>query len=441
MAAILACLIQVGLAQLALTQVALGQSPSPAPVGKYNGPGGCASSSCHGSIVAKDATRIPQNEYSIWAGQDKHARAYQVLSNDVSVRMGKILGLKTPPNQNQKCLACHALAVGPELRAQSFEVNDGVSCENCHGPASGWLGPHTVKGWETKPAEEKGKLGMRVLSDLAVRSHTCLHCHVGTEEKWVDHQMIAAGHPDLTFELNLFSSVMPRHWRDPKDVPFYATKEWTVGQSMQLRDSLQRLARRAQSTTWPEYAELDCFACHHSLTAAKDSWRQASGYEGRAPGVPAWNASRYVVFKYAAREANAGAAEQLESEMKKLAGLMGQLSGNKEEIAATASRAAEMAHQLAGNLNGQTFDQAFTLRVMRGIAKDGAAISIEGQRAAEQATMSLDSLSTACKGQCGLNEGEVRAAINGLFQQVDNPSAYRAPDFAAAMGRVSGALR
>ena len=30
-----------------------------------------------------------------------------------------------------------------------------------------------------------------------------------------------------------------------------------------------------------------------------------------------------------------------------------------------------MAHQLAGSLNGQTFDQAFTLRVMRGIAKDG----------------------------------------------------------------------
>ena len=45
-----------------------------------------------------------------------------------------------------------------------------------------------------------------------------------------------------------------------------------------------------------------------------------------------------MVFKYAAREANAGAAGQLESEMKKLAGLMGQLTGNKEEIAATASR-------------------------------------------------------------------------------------------------------
>ena len=198
---------------VAWANVAYAQAAQRAPIGKFNGPGGCASSSCHGSILPKTVTRIPQNEYSIWAGQDKHARAYQVLSNDVSVRMGKILGLKTPPSENQKCLACHALAVAPEQRAQSFEIDDGVSCENCHGPASGWLGPHTVKGWEAKSAEEKDKLGMRVLTDLAVRSHTCLHCHVGTEEKWVDHQMIAAGHPDLTFELNLFSSVMPRHWK------------------------------------------------------------------------------------------------------------------------------------------------------------------------------------------------------------------------------------
>jgi hypothetical protein len=425
-----------------VNQAVWGQSSKPAPVGKYNGPGGCASSSCHGSILPKEVTRIPQNEYTIWAGQDKHARAYQVLSNDVSVRMGKILGLKTAPNQNQKCLACHALAVAPEQRAQSFEIDDGVSCENCHGPASGWLGPHTVKGWETKPADEKAKLGMRVVSDLAVRSHTCLNCHVGTEEKSVDHQMIAAGHPDLTFELNLFSTVMPRHWKTPKDAPWYGTKEWAVGQSMQLRDSLQRLARRAQSSSWPEYAELDCFACHHSLTAAKESWRQASGYAGRTPGVPAWNASRYVVFKYAAREVNAGAAGQLESEMTKLARLMGQLNGNKEEIAATALRAAEVAHQLAGSLNAQTFDQAFTLRVMRAIAKDGPAISLEGQRAAEQATMSLDSLFTGYKAYAkDLNEGEVRAAINGLFQQVENPSAYSAPNFAAQMGRVSVALR
>ena len=421
--------------------VSLSASAQNTVVGKYNGPGGCASSSCHGSIQPKQITHVAQNEYSIWAGQDKHARAYQVLSNDVSVRIGKILNLKSPPDQSQKCLACHALSVAPEMRAQSFDISDGVSCEHCHGPAAGWLGPHTVKEWETRTGDQKAQLGMRDLRDLAVRSHTCLHCHVGTEEQSVDHQMIAAGHPDLTFELNLFSAVMPRHWKDSGETPWLGTKEWAVGQGMQLRDSLQRLARRARSSAWPEYAELDCFACHHSLTAPKDSWRQEVGYAGRTPGVPAWNSARFVVFRYAAAETDAASASKLESEMATLSGLMGQLGGDREQIAASASRAAEFANALAGALNSRSYDQAFTLRVMRKIAGDSSAIAQQGQRAAGQAAMSLDSLFTVYKQNAkNLDEAEVKAAISGLFQQLADTSSYNAPRFAAQMQKVSALL-
>jgi hypothetical protein len=34
--------------------------------------------SCH-AYQPKQVTPVSQNEHSIWAGQDKHARAYQVL--------------------------------------------------------------------------------------------------------------------------------------------------------------------------------------------------------------------------------------------------------------------------------------------------------------------------------------------------------------------------
>lgn len=419
--------------------VALAQTRDAAPVGKYNGPGGCAASSCHGSIVPKTVLRIPQNEYSVWEGQDKHARAYQVLSNDVSIRMARILNLKSLPNQNEKCLACHALSVPSEQRAQTFDISDGVSCENCHGPASGWLGPHTVKDWESKTGDEKGKLGMWDLGDVAVRAHNCLHCHVGTAEKSVDHQMIAAGHPDLTFELNLFSAVMPRHWRDPKDIPWFGTKEWTVGQAMQLRDGLQRLARRARGTTWPEYAELDCIACHHSLTAPKDSWRQEAGYAGRTPGIPGWNSARFVVFRYAAIETDADTTAKLDSEIATLSGLMGQLTGDRDQIAASADRASELAHQLAFKLNSRPYDQAFTVKVMGRIAADSRTISQQGQRAAEQAAMSLDSLYNVCK-QNGSTNSDLQSAIAGLFAQVQNPSAYNAPAFGAQLEKVGAAL-
>jgi len=37
------------------------------------------------------------------------------------------------------------------------------------------------------------------------------------ENRFVDHEMIAAGHPDLFFELDSFSAVMPRHWKSPRE--------------------------------------------------------------------------------------------------------------------------------------------------------------------------------------------------------------------------------
>jgi hypothetical protein len=410
-------------------------------VGKYNGAGGCAASSCHGSIQPKTVTRIPQSEYSIWAGQDKHARAYQVLSNPVSIRIGKILKLEHSPNQTPRCLACHALAVPPEQRAETFDVTDGVSCESCHGPASGWLGQHTVKDW---PHERSVKeLGMIDLRDVAVRTRICLHCHLGTPEKFVDHELIAAGHPDLTFELNLFSAVMPRHWKDSKDTPWLGTKEWAVGQGMQLRDGLDRLARRAHSSSWPEFAEADCFACHHSLTKPEESWRLVSEdyYGDRRAGVPPWNSSRYVVFRYAAKEVDAATAEKLESEIASLAASINQLSGDREKIAASAERASSLAHTMAGELNDRSYDGPFTVRLMRRIAADGRPISEKGQRAAEQAAMALDSLFAVYKQNVSVpNERDLRTAIDQLFQLLDNPSAYDAPRFAAQMQKVGALL-
>jgi hypothetical protein len=39
-----------------------------------------------------------------------------------------------------------------------------------------------------------------------------------------------------------------------------------------------------------------------------------------------------------------------------------------------------------------------------------------------------------------LDTTEIKSAINGLFQQLDDPSAYNAPRFAAQMQKVSALL-
>ena len=414
----------------------------PADPMKYTGPGSCAAPACHGGVQPRTETAVLQNEYSTWLLRDKHAQAYAVLLTPVGQRMGRILKLETKPELAQKCLLCHALSVPQERRAKSFDTNEGVSCESCHGPASGWLGPHT----EGKGSYERSlQLGMVDTRNLLARTERCLGCHLGDSEKFVDHEMIAAGHPDLYFELESFSSVMPRHWKEPPDYdkdPWHGVKTLGTGQAVQLREALRRLARRAQGNVWPEYAELQCFACHHSLGAAKDSWRQERGYAGRRPGNVPWDESRYAVFRQLVHELDAGSGQQLDTELGQLFGLVSSLQGDRGQISSIATNASGIADRLAHRIATAQFDQGATMRLMQSITANADGISSQDERAAEQAAMTLDSLFVAYTRNAKLNnQAQVKAAIEGLFPQFNSPSSYDAPKFARQLRGINGLLR
>jgi Cytochrome c554 and c-prime len=423
--------------QLLLGAILAGHCLMAADSAGYTGPGSCSSPSCHGGVQARDQSTVLQNEYSTWVVRDKHAHAFSNLTNQVGTRIAKIMGLPSPDTA-PRCLACHALDVPADQRARTFDLTDGVGCENCHGPASAWLGPHTTRGWKYEKSIE---LGLYDTRDLVKRSEKCLSCHLGTSEKMVDHELIAAGHPDLYFELDSFMSVMPPHWKEVDNDPWFAVRAMAVGQAVQLREQLRRVARESQGGIWPEYAELDCFACHHNLTAAKDSWRQERGYAGRRPGNPPFNLSRYVVFKHVVQDADPGAIRDLEAGIKQVYSGVTALNSDRRQVALEATGASELAGRLAQRLNGMKFDPPQTLRLMKSIAADGDGIAEQGERAAEQATMALDSLFIAYSknGKLG-NDAEIRAGINGLFQQLDDPSLFNGFKFAAAMKNLSSLL-
>jgi hypothetical protein len=420
---------------------------------KYIGPGSCAATSCHGSVKPIAGSRIFQNEYSTWIIQDKHSRAYQALTGDVGERVARILKLGAKAEEAPKCLACHALNPPPEQRGRAFEISEGVSCENCHGPASAWLGPHTTRSW---PHEKSVAIGMTDTRDVIHRTEKCLECHLGTKNKFVDHEMIAAGHPDLYFELDSFSAVMPRHWKVPResepgkpveDAAWVGVREWSTGQAVQLRAAMERLTWRAKSErfdkkdVWPEYSELSCFACHHSLGPAKDSWRQEHGYTGRRPGDPAWNSSRYAVFRLLGKQIDSASARELDRQLLSVSDEMSKLNPDRNAVASAASAAAPLAQRIAERLASMQYNQSLALHMLQQISDDAETISLADERAAEQATMAMDSLYIAySKDAKPANAPEVRAAINALFQQLENPSAYNADQFASSLRRIRALL-
>jgi hypothetical protein len=269
--------------------------------------------------------------------------------------------------------------------------------------------------------------------------------------------MIAAGHPDLYFELDSFSAVMPRHWKVPResepgkpaeDAAWVGVREWSAGQAVQLRAAMERLTWRARNErfdkkdVWPEYSELSCFACHHALGPAKDSWRQEHGYLGRRPGDPAWNASRYAVFRLLAKQVDSANAQEFDRQVLLVSDEMSKLNPDRNAVAVAASAAAPLAQRIAERLATMQYDQAVVLRMLQRIPDDAENIALADERAAEQAAMAMDSLYIAYSRETKpANAAEVRAAINGLFRQLENPSAYNADQFASALRRIRPLLQ
>jgi hypothetical protein len=211
---------------------------------------------------------------------------------------------------------------------------------------------------------------------------------------------------------------------------------------------MERLTWRAKNErydkkeVWPEYSELSCFACHHALGPAKDSWRQEHGYGRRRPGDPPWNGSRYAVFRLLAQQMDSASAQELEKQLSAVSGEMSRLNPDRNTAASAASAAVPVAQRLAERLATMQYDQATTLQMLKRISDDAENIALADERAAEQAAMALDSLYIAYSRDAKpANAAEVRAAINGLFQQLENPSSYNADQFATALRKIRPILQ
>jgi hypothetical protein len=138
---------------------------------------------------------------------------------------------------------------------------------------------------------------------------------------------------------------------------------------------------------------------------------------------------------------DSASAQDLEQHLKSLARQMSTLNPDRAAVASAASSAEPIAQRLAERLAAMTYDQDLVLKMLQQITSDAENISLADERAAEQATMAIDSLFIAYSKQAKpRNSEEVRAAINGLFQQLENPSSYNADQFAAALRRIHGML-
>src|SRR5206468_10271372 len=125
------------------------------------------------------------------------------------------------PEESERCLVCQAMPVSPESPGTLYDLTEGVSRESCHGPAEKWLGAHIRKDFD----RQKGTaVGMYNTKNLVKRAQKCLECHGGMEGKVVDHELIGAGHPRWSLEMDNYSNAMPAHCLARQDK---TKREWS----------------------------------------------------------------------------------------------------------------------------------------------------------------------------------------------------------------------
>lgn len=84
------------------------------------------------------------NQHGKWAAS-AHSKAYTILATPEALKIAKAKGIDAPQTSD-KCLKCHTAAFGVDAKlVGTLTKEEGVSCEACHGPGSGYKAMATMK--------------------------------------------------------------------------------------------------------------------------------------------------------------------------------------------------------------------------------------------------------------------------------------------------------
>jgi hypothetical protein len=128
-----------------------------------------------------------------------HINALKQLEGGKSNDFAKAIGLKDKYDLNGSCVKCHGTVF-------KGDANAGVSCESCHGPASGYVKSHQTKGAYAASLS----VGMiDLVGKVPAWVQQCTNCHVVD-----DQRLIAAGHPSGDdFDLGMKYSPVALHFK------------------------------------------------------------------------------------------------------------------------------------------------------------------------------------------------------------------------------------
>lgn len=279
------------LAIFAVALVAGRASSSAGAEPKLLGSLSCSATACHGSEPADSKRPLRGEEFVRWLHSDPHAKAAQTLASEkyreILLRVSGRDDGQADPQLQARCAKCHDPLGGTGDHTTISPVGHGIGCETCHGNAEHWLSRHYERDIERS---ELTALGLLDTKQLPMRAKQCASCHVGSADQDMNHDMIAAGHPPLRFELSAYHDLIQhKHWNDTRErleKRDFQVQLWAAGQTASTAARLELLDARCQQSAeqWPELAEYNCFSCHQRIRGNSELAEKKAG-----AGRPQWS--------------------------------------------------------------------------------------------------------------------------------------------------------
>ena len=421
--------------------------------GSYVGVASCAGTTCHGRSEGNGAV-VRQDELMIWqdpaSPAGAHSRAHAVLGSERSRAIARRLGLPNgDATRAEMCLGCHATPAPQARRGPRFQLSDGVGCEGCHGPAGGWLATHyTVGGTHQNNVAR----GLVPLENPRTRAGVCLDCHFGSADpgQFVNHRIMAAGHPRIAFELDLFTTLQAHHsedsdYRSRKGRRNNPVQTWAVGQAMALDRSLTLFATSERGTEglFPEFYFFDCHTCHRQITDDPRFRPNSPSNPGRPIplGMPAYNDENMIMLAAAAREVSPDLAARLDRDSR---AFHRAIASNRISAVRAAAALRQTARDLASAFGSAELGAAQVFAIVDRIASGAISERFTDYAGSVQAVMATDTLLSALVAGGSVNEARantIRGDINLAYQAVRDPNSYDPRQFRAALGRAAAAIR
>ena len=397
----------------------------------------CASSLCHGSVKLWKDSAVLQNEYLTWSRTDKHARAYNVLLNERSKRIAKNLGLKQPAHEAKICLDCHAHVIPEERRGERFTITDGITCEGCHGPAQKWVKTHVESDNAGAALHARNiEQGLYPTSDPVARAKLCMSCHYGNKDKLVTHRIMGAGHPRMSFELDTFTEIAPKHFVVDKDYSerkkvWDGAKTWAIGQALAVSETMTILAdpKRGRDGVFPELVLFDCHACHHPMAENRWSPKTAFG-PSISPGLVRLNDSSMLMLRAITRALDPKLGDRVTAQTQKLHRAI----AGEGDAFVEAAALKKLAEETVPVISGATFSNQTMTAVLSRLIEDGIEGTYSDYSAAEQATLAIGSIGAFLAKQGALAAPQkFNASLKKLTLSLAKDEQYKPREFEALL--------